>query len=116
MKFFVPYTASDVAAELVWSEARAALLDLGLPTTRRRVQALSLHGDDGDWVLAVGMPMPWNGEPALLIFEATAAPFFFVCTASRGVDQGPPFGLGISSRCVVFDFEAVPDGCPPTPH
>lgn len=45
MNFYVPFAEDALEAEMIWALTRDFLADLGLPTTRRRIAALSLHPD-----------------------------------------------------------------------
>lgn len=89
MKFFVPY-AEGGEAEQVWAGVRLHLSDLGLPTTRRRIHALSVHHEELNHLLTVGMNAPYNDEPVLIVLEASNVDVFYVCTPSRGVLKGEP--------------------------
>ena len=102
MNFHVPYAAHADEAEMVWSEVRADLLELGLPTTRRRIVALSLHPDIEDLV-AVGEDTP-DGELVMVILEASNLDIFYVCTLGHGLLTGPPYPLKLGKHGRVFDF------------
>jgi hypothetical protein len=105
MKFFVPYTGDDTEAERVWATARADLFDQGLPTTRRRIQALSLHHRGGRLLLKVGMDVPDAGEPVMIILEASNLDVFYVLTPLRGVIEGSPYVLGLDEEGRALDFD-----------
>jgi len=82
--------------KVIWGAAVSLDLDTGLPTTRRRIQALA-PGRDGDWTfLEVGMETP-DGDPVLAIFE--------VCTPRQVVEDGPPDALGLAEGAPVVDFD-----------
>lgn len=101
MKFFVPY--HDAAeSERIWAAVRAALREIGYPTTERRIQALSLGAREH--ILAVGMTVP-AGEALLLILEASGGGTFYACTPSHGVDEGVPLELGLTRHGRVIDFD-----------
>lgn len=104
MRFFIPYTDSR-KAERLWAEVRAALLDQGLPTTARRIQALTLSDGRSEHVLAVGMSPPDTDEPILVILEASNHDIFYACTPSNGVDEGTPYPLGLSEHGRAIDFD-----------
>lgn len=112
MKFLIPRAASRAQAEEIWGLLRALLFDIGLPTTRRRIQALAL-GRAGDWTfLEVDMETP-DGDPVLAIFEASNADLFVacpersrrICTPHQVVEGGPPHALGLAEGAPVVDFE-----------
>ena len=109
MKFFVPYAADDAHAEAIWSEARSDLFDIGLPTTRRRIWALSLGGGL-PWLLHVGREIPDGEGPAMIIFEASNLDVYYVCTPWRGVLGGEPHVLGLSARGRAIDFDEAEEG------
>jgi hypothetical protein len=105
MRFFVPCAESRAESEQIWGQLRARLFDLGLPTTRRRIQALAL-GSDGDWILLeVGMETP-DEETVLAIFEASNIDLFYVCTPQRMLEAGLPLALGLTDGAPVIDFDA----------
>lgn len=104
MKFFIPYTDRR-KAEPLWAEVRQALREAGLPTTARRIQALTLANARSEHVLAVGMSTPDSEEPILMILEASDAGVYYACTPSHGVDEGAPFILGLGEYGRVIDFE-----------
>ncbi|HET9641106.1 MAG TPA: hypothetical protein VFP12_18095 [Allosphingosinicella sp.] len=106
MRFFVPYAADDEHAEAIWSEARSDLFDIGLPTTRRRIWALSLDGGGSGSLLHVGREIPEGEGPAMLIFEASNLEVYYVCTPWRGVLGGEPHVLGLRAEGRAIDFEA----------
>jgi hypothetical protein len=110
VKFFVPYAADDAHAEQIWSDARADLFDLGLPTTRRRIWALSLDVRNPGHLLHIGGEVPDDYGPAMLIFEASNLDVFYVCTPWNGVLGGEPFVLGLGELGRAIDFEEVVEG------
>ena len=110
MKFFVPFTQDDAHAEQVWSDARADLRDLGLPTTSRRIWALSLDVRRPEFLLHIGREVPDEYGPALIIFEASNVDIFYVCTPYNGVLGGEPFPLGLGEYGRAIDFDEVAEG------
>jgi hypothetical protein len=109
MEFFVPYLDAS-RSEQLWAEVRAALGEIGLPTTERRIQALTLGNGRTGHVLAVGMSVPDSDEPILLILEADGIDIYYACTPSHGVDEGVPFPLGLTPHGRAIDFD------PPMPR
>jgi hypothetical protein len=105
MKFFVPYAADDAHAEQIWSDARAGLFGLGLPTTRRRIWALSLDVRRPHSLLHIGREVPEDEGPAMVILEASDLDVYYVCTPWRGVLGGEPHRLGLREhgRAIGFD-------------
>jgi len=110
MKFFVPYAADDAHAEQIWTDSRSDLLDLGLPTTERRIWALSLDVRRSNMLLHIGREVPDDYGPAMLILEASDADLFYVCTPWNGVLGGEPFVLGLTERGRAIDFDEVVEG------
>lgn len=110
MKFFVPYAADDAHAEQIWTDARADLFDLGLPTTRRRIWALSLDATGSDCLLYIGREVPDEYGPAMIIFEASGADLYYVCTPWNGILGGEPFPLALGKRGRAIDFDDVAEG------
>ncbi len=110
MRFFVPYAADDAHAEQIWSDSRSDLFDLGLPTTRRRIWALSLDSARPDCLLHIGREVPDDYGPAMLILEASNLDVYYVCTPWNGVLGGEPFVLGLGERGRAIDFEEVAEG------
>lgn len=105
MKFFIPCAESRAESEEVWGLLREMLFHFGLPTTRRRIQAVAL-GRDGDWIfLEVGMETP-DEETVLAIFEASNIDLFYVCTPRQILGQGLPIPLGLTEGAPVIDFDA----------
>ncbi|MBV8685334.1 MAG: hypothetical protein JOZ90_14600 [Alphaproteobacteria bacterium] len=109
MRFFVPFAQSREAAELLWTATRSRLLDLGLPTTGRRIHALSIRPDVKRRV-EVGLEMPEDPGPVMMIFEAVGIDLFFVCTPSRGVLAGRPFPIRLDDEGEVIDFDEEAGG------
>jgi hypothetical protein len=110
MKFLIPRAESRAEAEEIWGLLRETLFDIGLPTTRRRIQALAL-GRDGDWTfLELDMETP-DGDPVLAIFEASNADLFYVCTPRQVVEGDVPHALGLAEGAPVVDFEEGAVGC-----
>jgi hypothetical protein len=110
VKFFVPYAADDDHAEQIWSDARSDLFDLGLPTTKRRIWALSLDVSNPRHLLYIGREVPDEYGPAMIIFEASNVDVYYVCTPWNGVLGGEPFTLGLTNRGHAIDFEEVVEG------
>jgi hypothetical protein len=110
MKFFVPFAADDDHAEQIWSDSRSDLFDLGLPTTSRRIWALSLDVLTPSTLLHIGREVPDDYGPAMLILEASDADVYYVCTPWNGVLGGEPFTLGLSERGRAIDFDEVAEG------
>jgi hypothetical protein len=110
VKFFVPYAVDDDHAEQIWSDARAGLFGLGLPTTARRIWALSLDTRRSDMLLHIGREVPDEYGPAMIIFEASNVDIYYVCTPYNGILGGEPFTLGLSERGRAIDFDEVVEG------
>jgi hypothetical protein len=110
MKFFVPYAVDDDHAEQIWSDARAGLFGLGLPTTERRIWALSLDTRRSDMLLHIGREVPDEYGPAMVIFEASNVDIYYVCTPYNGILGGEPFTLGLGERGRAIDFDEVVEG------
>src|SRR3954467_149464 len=110
MKFFVPYALNDEHAEQVWSDARADLFGLGLPTTGRRIWALSLDVAKPNCLLHIGREVPDDYGPAMIIFEASDVDIFYVCTPFNGILGGDPFPMGLTRRGRAIGFDEVVEG------
>jgi hypothetical protein len=110
MKFFVPWAADDDHAEQIWNDSREDLLDLGMPTTKRRIWALSLDVTKPHCLLYIGREVPEDYGPAMLIFEASDADLYYVCTPWNGVLGGEPFPMALSARGRAIDFDEVVEG------
>ncbi|MEA3014850.1 MAG: hypothetical protein QOD42_3395 [Sphingomonadales bacterium] len=105
MKYLIARAESHAESEEIWGLLRERLLDIGLPTTRRRIQALAL-GRSGDWTfLEVDKETP-DGDPVLAIFEASNAGLFYMCAPRQVVEGGPPHALGHAEGAPVVDFDA----------
>jgi hypothetical protein len=104
VKFFVPYAEGRAQAEQVWAGVRLWLSDLGLDTTRRRIEALALRVGDSDHKVAVGRDTP-DGELVMAIFEASDLGVFYVCTPDRGVLGDIPYPLALDESWRVIDFD-----------
>jgi hypothetical protein len=104
MKFFVLYLPPR-DAEALWHQVRRGLVDQGLPTTRRRLQAITIMLAGEEHVLTIGIPTPLDEDPLLMIFEAGTRDLFLLCTASHGVDEGEPIPLALSTIDHAWDFE-----------
>jgi hypothetical protein len=103
MRFFVPQARDDAEAERLWAAVRGDLLDRGLPTTCRRIRALSLH-PDCERLVEVGKDTPDDG-PVMIILEASNLDLFYVCTPLRGALEGPPYALGLDALGYAIDFD-----------
>jgi hypothetical protein len=110
VKFFVPYAADDAHSEQIWSDSRSDLLDLGLPTTKRRIWALSMHSSGGHHLLNIGRQFDPDEGPALIIFEASNRNAYYVCTPWRGVLGGEPHVLELCRQGRAIDFEEAVEG------
>jgi hypothetical protein len=108
VKFFVPLTDDEFEAEVIWSGVRERLFDQGLPTTRRRIQALSLEDDRPDSRLDIGRKTPATGELVMLILEASDAQAYYICTPHRGVLHGAPYTTGLGDQGRAIDFDKGP--------
>jgi hypothetical protein len=108
MRFFVPLAQDEAEAEYVWAGVRLYLSELGLATTRRRIRALSLSPDLRRRV-EVGLDLPDDPGPVLLILESADINVFFACTPMRGVLSDVPWALALSreGRAIDFDEEVV---------
>jgi hypothetical protein len=105
MKFYVPFTDVDEPAEAIWSGLRERLLDVGLPTTRRRIHALSLDDRRPDWRLEIGDETPDTGEPVLVILESSDLDLYFVFTPDHGLFHGQPYPLALPEHGSAIGFE-----------
>jgi hypothetical protein len=110
MKFFVPYACDDAHAEQIWRDSRADLFDLGLPTTKRRIWALSLDVTRPSWLLHIGREVPGDRGPAILIFEASNCDVYYVCTPWNGVLGGEPLAMGLGERGLAIGFDEAVEG------
>lgn len=110
MKFFVPWAADDDHAEQIWQDARADLFELGLPTTNRRIWALSLDVRNPATLLHIGREVPDEYGPAMVIFEASNVDVYYVCTPYNGILGGEPFPMGLTKRGRAIDFDEVVEG------
>lgn len=104
MKFFIPCAEGRAEAEEIWGQLRAMLFDLGLPTTRRRIQAVTLGREGDGSLLEVGMETP-DGDPVLAILEASNTDIFYACTACRTMLERRPYPLALAEGAPVVDFE-----------
>jgi hypothetical protein len=105
VKFFVPFTEDDEQAEAIWSSLRERLSDVGLPTTRRRIHALSLDDRRPGWRLAIGDRTPGTGEPVLVILQANDIGLYFVFTPDHGLIRGEPYPLTLPEHGSAIGFE-----------
>jgi hypothetical protein len=105
VKFYVPFTDDGEQAEIIWSGLRERLFDLGLPTTRRRIEALSLDDRRPGWRLEIGDETPDTGEPVLVILEAADIDLFYVFTPGQGLISGVPCPIALPEHGSAIDFE-----------
>jgi hypothetical protein len=105
VKFYVPFVDDDEQAELIWSGLREWLLDLGLPTSRRRIHALSLDDRRPDFRLEVGDQVPDTGEPVLVILEASEMDLYLIFTPDHGMMSGAPYPIALPEHGSAIDFE-----------
>lgn len=110
MRFFVPWACDDDHAEQIWSDSRSDLFDLGLPTTKRRIWALSLDIRTPSTLLHIGREVRGEYGPAMLILEASDMDVYYVCTPWNGVLGGEPFPMALGRRGRAIDFEEVVEG------
>ncbi|HEX8063951.1 MAG TPA: hypothetical protein VF535_12135 [Allosphingosinicella sp.] len=110
MKFFVPWASDDDHAEQIWADSRSDLAELGMPTTKRRIWALSLDRTRPHCLLHIGREVPDGCGPAMLILEASNLDIYYVCTPWNGVLGGEPFPMGLSKRGRAIDFDEVIEG------
>ena len=89
----------------MWAGVRAHLLDIGLPTTRRRIHAFRFDRRRDIPLLEVGGEPP-DGEPVLIILEASNLPIFYCCTPWHGVAGGEPHPLALNEHGEAIDFDA----------
>lgn len=107
MKFFVPFTESVGQAEAIWSGLRERLFDLGLPTTRRRIAAVSLEGRP-DLRFEVGGKTRDGNEHVLVILEALGLGLYFVFTRDHGLIRGAPYPvLDETGSAIPFEESAI---------
>lgn len=104
MRFFVPFADDDGQAEIIWSGLRERLLDLGLPTTRRRIHALSLDDRRPGWRLHIGDETPDTGEPVLVILESSDLDLYFVFTPDHGLRSGEPYPIALPDHGSAIAF------------
>jgi hypothetical protein len=110
VKFFVPFAADDAHAEQIWRDSRSDLFELGLPTKKRRIWALSLDFRRPHWLLHIGREVPGEYGPAMIIFEASNLDVYNVCTPSNGVLGGEPYTIGLGERGRAIDFDEAVEG------
>lgn len=108
MKFHVPTARNRDESEQIWAGTRQWLSNLGLPTTRRRLAALTLADDDCAHLVQVGAKTP-EGERIYVILEASNVDVFYVCTMDHGLMEGFPYplALGADSHAIDFDEEVM---------
>lgn len=108
MNFYVPYARDPDDAEGLWDYLRERLANRGLPTSWRRIRALVCHIEGVDLCVAVGLDVPAaeEGDPVMLIFEASdATDRAYVCTLRQVVKNWKPLGVTLDERWRVIDFD-----------
>lgn len=108
VKFFVPFIDDDDEAEIIWTGLRERLFDVGIPTTRRRIGALSLDDRKPDWRLEVGDEAPDSLEPVLVILEASDMDIFLVFTPNHGLVRGAPYPVALPEHGSAIPFDETP--------
>lgn len=108
MRFFVPFTEDEDQAEIVWSDLRERLFELGLRTTRRRIHAISLDDRRPGWRLHIGDETPDTGEPVLVILESSDLDLYYVFTPDHGLIRGEPYPLALPEHGSAIGFEEGP--------
>lgn len=104
MRFFIPHAADSDDAERIWAGIRLWLAELGLPTTRRRIRALSLEIDGVAHYVPVGGETP-DGEVVMMILEASDNGLYYVCTPDRGMLEDIPIPMALHDEWRVIDFD-----------
>ena len=106
MSFFVPYAPDQEHAESLRDYVRERLAERGLPTTWRRIHALAFDDGGVTHLVAVGSDtIVAEDDPVMLILEASDEPgLVYVCTLSKVVEDGLPFGLHLDAKWRVVDF------------
>lgn len=105
MRFHVPFTECEEQAEAIWSGLRERLLDVGVPTTRRRIRGLSLDDRRPGWRLEIGDLTPDTHEPVLVILESVELDLYYVFTPAHGLLGGEPYPLALPEHGSAIDFE-----------
>lgn len=106
MRFFVPGMRNDrEMSEHAWLTFRWGLSEMGLPTTRRRIQALVAEIDGADYYIAVGHETPFDDALAILILESLDREHWHICTLEQGLNDTKPWTLAADERWRVVDFE-----------
>jgi hypothetical protein len=105
VKYFVPLTDDDEQTEMIWPGLRERMFDFGLPTTRRRIEALSLDDRRPGFRLEIGDETPDTGEPVLVILEASDAGLYYVFTPDHGLISGAPYPVGLDEHGSAIPFE-----------
>ena len=108
MRFFVPFTEDEEQAEIIWTGLRERLLDVGLPTTRRRIRGLSLDDRRPGWRLEIGDGTPDTGEPVLVILESGDLDLYYVFTPDHGLMRGEPYPIALPEHGSAIAFEEGP--------
>ena len=108
MKFYVPFADDDDQAEIIWSGLRERLLDVGLPTTRRRIRGLSLDDRRPGWRLEIGDDTPDTGELVLVILESSDLDLYYVFTPAHGLFRGEPHPIALPEHGSAIVFEEGP--------
>lgn len=105
MNFFVPLDCGQSKAESLWRAARDMLAEMGFPTRERRIHALFFWRGEHQRILQVGLDEELSGEPVLMIFHASNAPFYWVCTMLNGLVDGSPIAVPESEVVCVQTFD-----------
>jgi hypothetical protein len=106
VKFFVPgFRGQREMAEHVWLSARSWLSENGLPTSRRRIEAVVAQIDGADHFIAVDHECPFDEAIAILILESSDGERFHICTLERGIGESLPWTLPLDENWRVVDFE-----------
>ena len=112
MRVFVPFTDDDEQAEMIWSGLRERLFDFGLPTTCRRIEALSLDDRRPGFRLEIGDDTPVTGEPVPVILKSSDADLNAACpepcrrifTPGHGLIHGAPYPVALAEHGSAIDF------------
>ncbi|HEX9946896.1 MAG TPA: hypothetical protein VGA98_05080 [Allosphingosinicella sp.] len=107
MNFYMPCTECDEQAEMIWSGLRQRLAGLGLPTTRRRIAAVS-PDDRPDLRFEVGQSHPHSGELILLILETSGLGLYWIFTQNHGLARGVPYPvIDETGSAIAFEESAL---------
>lgn len=102
MKFFVPSTDNEKAAEDIYQAAKKFAAENCWPVEDRRIQSLGFRDKERFVTAEVGKIEPITGETVVAIFESRA---FLICTPNRGVLRGMPILVGKHEVSSVTDFD-----------